>query len=364
MAAPASFAGVVENAGMVHQPLGDADPAALGAVFGRIPALSMTEADDLVVGEVFGRVARDAALPAMRAACGDWRPDVVLREPAELSSCVAATERGIPQVQTNIGLTSLDDRLLPLFEVSLEELGVSAADMHSAPRWTTVPPSFDVAAGTGTGPVTHARDRPLPATPPTAPLSDWGSGDADQPLVYASFGSVAAGIGLFPVFYGRVLEQLAEVPARVLLTLGEAGDPSALGPAPHNVHVQRWCPQHEVLPHAALVVSHGGFGTTHAALVAGVPQVVLPLFAFDQFLNADRVAAVGVGLALVDPASAERRAGDMIPRGPAAADGLAAAVRAALGNATIAECARGLAAEIDALPDVDDCAASLSASSR
>jgi hypothetical protein len=40
----------------------------------------------------------------MRALLEEWRPDVVLREPAELASYVAGTEREIPHVQTNIGL--------------------------------------------------------------------------------------------------------------------------------------------------------------------------------------------------------------------------------------------------------------------
>jgi hypothetical protein len=95
VAAPASFAGAVASAGLAHEPFPDVDPAALGAVFGRIPALSMREADDLVIAEVFGRLDRDAALPGMRALLDRWQPDVVLREPAELASYVAATERGI-----------------------------------------------------------------------------------------------------------------------------------------------------------------------------------------------------------------------------------------------------------------------------
>ena len=37
-------------------------------------------------------------------------------------------------------------------------------------------------------------------------------------------------------------------------------------------------------------------GTTMAALAAGVPQVIVPLFAFDQRVNAEHVAAVGAGL--------------------------------------------------------------------
>lgn len=57
-------------------------------------------ADDLVIAEVFGRLDRDAALPSMRVAVEQRRPDVALREPAELATHVAATQRGIPHVQT------------------------------------------------------------------------------------------------------------------------------------------------------------------------------------------------------------------------------------------------------------------------
>ena len=44
------------------------------------------------------------------------------------------------------------------------------------------------------------------------------------------------------------------------------------------------------------MIGHGGFGTTMAALAAGVPQVVVPLFAIDQFVNAEQVAAVHAGV--------------------------------------------------------------------
>ena len=50
---------------------------------------------------------------------------------------------------------------------------------------------------------------------------------------------------------------------------------------------------------AALVIGHGGFGTTMTALAAGVPQLVLPLFSSDQFLNAERIQAAGVGIQLL-----------------------------------------------------------------
>lgn len=358
IAAPASFSGAVEGAGFFQQPLADADPAALGAVSSRIPVLSMREADDLVIAEVFGRLDRDAALPGMRAALERWRPDVVLREPAELASYVAATERGIPHVQTNIGLSALDDRLLPLLVPTLAEVGCPSTGLLSAPRWTTVPPSFDLRAETPTGAVTHARE-PRPGRGSGRALPDWWSGDDDRPLVYVTFGSVAAGIGLFPAFYSRVLHQLADVPARVLLTLGRAGDPADLGRVPPNVHVERWWPQRDVLSCASVVVGHGGFGTTQAALEAGVPQVVLPLFSFDQFANAERVAAVGVGVALVDETADEPRAGDLVPRGPAATDRLADALRVLLERSEYVGRARELTHEIEDLPDVDSCVRAL-----
>jgi UDP:flavonoid glycosyltransferase YjiC (YdhE family) len=357
VAAPASFAGAIEGTGLTHEPFADADPAALGAVFGRIPALSMRQADDLVVAEVFGRLNRDAALPGMRAVLDRWRPDVVLREPAELASYVAATECAVPHVQTNIGLTALDDRLLPLLEDPLAEVGCSTAGLRDAPRWTVVPPSFDQPAALADGAVTHVRE---PVATSSKPLPDWWREDGDRPLVYATFGSIAAAMGLFPGFYARVLEQLADLPARVLLTLGEAGDSGQLPAIPPNVHVERWWPQRDVLPHASVVVGHGGFGTTQAALAAAVPQVVLPLFSFDQFLNAERAAAVGVGVALVDGTAEERRAGDIVPRGPRATDRLADAVLDVLANGVVSDRAAELAAEIGGLPDADVCVASLS----
>ena len=48
---------------------------------------------------------------------------------------------------------------------------------------------------------------------------------------------------------------------------------------------------------AALLIGHGGSGTTMTAMAAGVPQPVLPLFSSD-LQNAERVETVGVGAQL------------------------------------------------------------------
>ena len=141
----------------------------------------------------------------------------------------------------------------------------------------------------------------------------------------------------FTPIYAAALEALADAPLRVLMTTGSAGDPASLEPWPANTHVERWWPQAEVMAHADAVVGHGGFGTTMMALAAGVPQVVVPLFAFDQTVNAERVAAVGAGIHLVG--------------GARAAAELPVAVTAALSDPAYRAGAAAIAAEMAALPE-------------
>jgi UDP:flavonoid glycosyltransferase YjiC (YdhE family) len=355
VAAPQSFGTVVEQAGLVHAPVDDAPPEALGEAMGRIPDLTMREANELVVGEVFGRIDAEAALPSMLATVESWRPHVVLREPAEVASYVVASQLGVPFVEVNIGLDSFADDLAALLDEPLRALGCGSgsAGLREAPRWTLVPRSFDVDASMTTRQPVRFRYA-APETRTAAPLPPWW-GEDEHPLVYATFGSVAAAIGLFPSFYAAVLEALREVPARVLMTLGEAGDPEALGALPGNVHVERWWPQDRVMPHAAAILGHGGFGTTMTALAAGLPQVVVPLFAGDQYENAARVETLGAGVSLQVDAVGDRRAGDMIPAGPAVLDRLPAAVLAALHDDGLRRDARAVAAEIAALPDPETC---------
>lgn len=123
------------------------------------------------------------------------------------------------------------------------------------------------------------------------------------------------------------------------MTVGRDVDPAELGPQPANVRVERWVPQHELLPQCSLVVSHGGSGSVLGALAHGLPMVLLPLGA-DQPLNAERCATLGVARVL-----------DAVSVTPAQ-------VREAA-NAVLAEARHRVAAgrlrdEIAALPDPAD----------
>ena len=97
-----------------------------------------------------------------------------------------------------------------------------------------------------------------------------------------------------PAVYRAAVDALAGLGRAIAASRRGSGRIGELGAVPANVHIKRWVPQADVMPRAAAMVVHGGFGTVRAALCAGVPLAVVPLFA-DQPYNARRVAAWAPG---------------------------------------------------------------------
>lgn len=149
VAAAVSFAGAVEQAGFAHLPFAAAPPEEMGAVFAGPPlpdgaSPAETEAGNVtVVREVFARLDAGAALPGLSATIADWRPDLVLRETAELGSYLAAEAAGVPHVQVNTGTSSFMD-ILGVVEEPVVSLGAAPglAGLRSAARLTLVPASI------------------------------------------------------------------------------------------------------------------------------------------------------------------------------------------------------------------------------
>ena len=77
----------------------------------------------------------------------------------------------------------------------------------------------------------------------------------------------------------------------IFLTPYQAQVPSDLG---EDVLWQDFVPLQDVLPRCAMLIHHGGIGTTAEAMRSGVPQLIIP-FAFDQFDNAVRIQRLGIG---------------------------------------------------------------------
>ncbi|HEV2758498.1 MAG TPA: glycosyltransferase [Acidimicrobiales bacterium] len=257
VAAPGSFAASVERAGFVHRPFADAPADAMGAVFAGLQGLSNEEGNEVVVRDVFGRLDAQAALPGLRALVEEWRPDLVVREASEFASYVVAQAAGVPCVEVAVGLAAFDERFLPLLEAPLAEMGADGGvrGLQSAPRLSLVPERLEDPSATGSGRTLRFRDaRPSVAADP---LPDWWAGASD-PLVYVTLGSVAGGLGLFPDFYQKVVSAVSGLPIRILVTIGDAGDPEMLRFLPGNVHVEKWWPQQEVMPYVDAIVGHGG----------------------------------------------------------------------------------------------------------
>jgi UDP:flavonoid glycosyltransferase YjiC (YdhE family) len=330
--APEELATVFEP---LRRHLGD-DP---GAVF---DPQAREESNRVMLREVFAGVDARAALPGMTRIVESWEPDLVLRETAELSSLAVAESRGVRHVHGAIGTVAMlqlmaktfDGAVGPLEEAAGLTDGRLARSALAAPLVTSTPPTFDHTDGRSTEPVTVHRFRaPRSPEPENRPLPSWG--DPEAPLVYVSFGSVAATMP-YEGLFRDVVGSLGDVDARVLFTTGRAGSPDSLRPWPDNVHVEQWWPQTALMPRTAAVVGHGGFGTTMAALAAGVPQVVLPMFATDQWFNAERVHATG--------------AGRFLEPGPDLAFRLPAVVAEVLADQGVRRAAGTLRAEIAALP--------------
>jgi MGT family glycosyltransferase len=96
-----------------------------------------------------------------------------------------------------------------------------------------------------------------------------------------------------PRHLDEMIEALAPYARLLVTTAGHS--PTGAGRA--GIVVTDYVPHASVLPSVDVVVSHAGLGTLTAALAHGVPLVCHP-FGRDQHLNAQRVEAVGAGVAV------------------------------------------------------------------
>jgi UDP:flavonoid glycosyltransferase YjiC (YdhE family) len=153
-----------------------------------------------------------------------------------------------------------------------------------------------------------AEDRDLPASlhhigvvQPTPLIRD---GDRSGPDVLVSLSTT-----FFPGqdrALQSILDALAPLPVRALVTTGEAVDPATLRP-PSNVEVHRLRPHSEVMPSVRLVIGHGGHSTTMRALSHDLPLVIMPMHPMlDQKMIGQSVQEHGAGRLLSKTATAEQ----------------------------------------------------------
>jgi UDP:flavonoid glycosyltransferase YjiC (YdhE family) len=115
---------------------------------------------------------------------------------------------------------------------------------------------------------------------------------AGSPPVYLTFGSMVINSPDYLAEIGTIWEEAVHrAGCRAILQL-PWGDPSAFATNP-NVFSVRRSPYNKVFPRCAMVVHHGGAGTTQSTLLAGRPSIVVAHIA-DQFFWGSELERLGV----------------------------------------------------------------------
>lgn len=187
-------------------------------------------------------------------------------------------DRELNAVRRELGLPPSRDVFL-LSGLSPERTLVLCSPCYAPPQpdW---PASIEV---TGFALWDEPRAAPMPAQ-----LAEFLDGGA-PPVVF----TLGASLAIDPQhFFAMAAEALAEIGARGVLLVGR--EANVAGHARPDVAVVPFAPLSAVLARAAVIVHHGGVGTTATALRAGVPALVIPR-AFDQLHHAERIAALGAG---------------------------------------------------------------------
>ena len=289
------------------------------------------------VPRLFAEIAAADMIDAALAIGREWQPDLVVFENYALAGPLVAELLGVPGITHLVGprpdpevYVLANDAVSPMWR-SFDRDSPGLAGIYRDLTIQICPPSLEH-IDTHVDDVLYLRPTPLPE-PATTSLG--------RPTVYVTFGTFFnANLDPFRV----VLAALAEEPIDVVVTVGYSQDPAQLAPFPPNVRVERFIPQAEILPTCALVIHHGGAGTTFGALAHGVPQVIIPQGA-DNFEHAAMCTRAGAALTLLP--------GDFTP------GNLGAAVRRTLQEPTFAAAALAIAAEINAMPGPDDAADAL-----
>jgi vancomycin aglycone glucosyltransferase len=228
---------------------------------------------------------------------------------------VGFLQRKINRQRRGLGLEKIDDA----FRHILSERPILASDLDLGSPGSDCP--IDVQQIRGLHPID------------TSPLPEKLQAflGAGPPPVYIGFGSMTDPAPATTTH--AVLDAIDRVGCRAVISQGWAG--LGDGPLPDRVFVTGPVPHGSLFPRCALIVHHGGAGTTTSAARAGVPQLLVPHL-LDQFYWVGQIRLLGVG----PPALHRKRL---------RADRLAERIEATLDNEWIAGRARDLAASLERL---------------
>ncbi|MCL4248164.1 MAG: glycosyltransferase [Anaerolineae bacterium] len=262
-----------------------------------------------------------AAVDAILALANDaGKPDLMLTDPFLTAAALAAEALDVPLAVCGwIAQRDLDDEFLfPVQKVLGDEsrqrldrlcrrFGLTSRYFSPGPTPSILSPHLHVSYFSRRWYVAeeaHILPQTLfvggrPDTPQDDPPAWLTAIPADAPIALVTLGTTFAGeLGFFS-WAAQAAARAGFLPVVVIGYHPYTPDEKAQLKAalPPGTRLLNWAPFNHLLPRTRLIFHHGGMGTTHAALLHGVPQIVVP-HAADQRGQARRAAQAKVGLNL------------------------------------------------------------------
>ena len=118
----------------------------------------------------------------------------------------------------------------------------------------------------------------------------------EQPLIYVTQGTSL----VRPDLFRKTVKALHGSDFQIVMTTGfQMRDTKSLVSLKNpKILIEQWIPHNLILPLADAMIFPGGYNSSLGALYYGVPQVVTPFLPVDQFVNAERLKNLGVGIKL------------------------------------------------------------------
>ena len=343
-ATAADFCPHIEKTGFAAHAAGLSLPVQMSEARKRYPeqsALTALERFEQFVPRMLAGVAAPARAERLVPLVAELQPDVVVHDETEFAGPIAAAAAGIPWADQSVGILrplSMAAQAGATLGPLCDQYGVEVGPSGGLFRYLyldVAPPSLQ-SSEIDQIPVAHAvQNATIEPGAEGEALPAWVGSLPERPTVYVSLGTVF-NTDAGDVF-SAVIEGLATEELNVIITVGSGVDPADFGHPPDHIHIERFIPQSQLLPFCDAIVNQGGTAIL-PMLARGLPLLLLPQGA-NQFHNAAACVAAGVGRRLLP--------GEVTP------EAVRRDVLALLNNEGLRTAARGVQAELAAMPGPD-----------
>ena len=256
---------------------------------------------------------------ALRDLAGEiGTPDIIVSDPFLSSAALAAELLAVPFVVGGwaSGPPMDEDQMIYIqrqlgseAQERIERLGtqfeIAGANFSAGPAPSVQSPVLHISYFSRAW---HQADNVLPqtefvggtVTPPEGDPPAWLSAiPADQRMGLVTLGSTFTGDLNFFAAGARAIADAGMIPLVVIgyQPIAPEQKNRLKASLPNGTRLLNWVDYAHVFPRLDVIIHHGGMGTTHAAVVHAIPQVIVP-HAADQRGQARRAAQAKVGLNL------------------------------------------------------------------